>query len=142
MLIICIITCILFTVSCVFANEDINETIGVDDLDDEIKVNVNDTNQVVGDSLSSSAVYFDASADSDGDGSKSNPYKYYKSDRINYGGTVYFADGVYYINNATSIYSSSTYKTTFIGQSAENTIFRSNLEINLISPSLTIHIWS
>lgn len=127
MLIICIITCILFTASCVFANENINETICESDIDDGILVSVNnDTNQYR-DSLSTSVVYFDASASSDGDGSKSNPYKYYKSDRINYGDTVYFADGTYDITEANSIYSSSTYKTTFIGQSVEKTILKSNL---------------
>ena len=128
MFLICIMTCILFSVSCVFANENINETISGANLDDELQVNANGiTDQIYGDSLSASVVYFDASADSDGDGSQSNPYKYYKSDRINYGDTAYFADGIYDINETDSIYSSSTYKTTFIGQSVENTILRSKL---------------
>lgn len=130
MLLICLSTCILFTVSCVFANDVMNETISVNDLDaQELKVNNNDVNNtnLASDSLSTSVVYFDASANSDGDGSKSNPYKYYKSDRINFGDTAYFANGVYDITEANSIYSSSTYKTTFIGQSTQNTIFKSNL---------------
>ena len=131
MLLICITICILFTLSCVYANDVMNETISQKDLDtQELQVNendVNDTDQMLSDSLSTSFVYFDASVNNDGDGSKSNPYKYYKSDRINYGDTAYFANGVYNITEANSIHSSSTYKTTFIGQSRENTIFRSNL---------------
>ena len=77
-----------------------NETINQKDSDLEVLQVSNDVNQTVADSLSSSVVYFDASASSDGDGSKSNPYKYYKSDRINFGDTVYFADGVYDITEA------------------------------------------
>ena len=131
MLIVCISMIALFGVSCVFANDAMNETISVNDLDVRelrtIDNGINNTNQIVGDSLSASVVYFDASANSDGDGSQSNPYKYYKSDRVDYGTTAYFANGVYDITEANNIYSSSAYKTTFIGQSIENTIFKSNL---------------
>lgn len=129
MLIVCISLIALFSVSGVFANDATNETTGVNDLDVlEFQTNgINNTNQVVGDSLSASVVYFDASADKDGDGSQSNPYKYYKSNRVDYGATAYFANGVYDITEANNIYSSSAYKTTFIGQSIENTILRSNL---------------
>jgi C1A family cysteine protease len=80
-----------------------------------------------GDSSSASVVYFDASASKDGDGSKTNPYKYYKSNRIDFGNTAYFANGVYDITDVNSIHSSSAYKTTFIGQSADKTVLRSNL---------------
>ncbi len=113
----------MFTVSGVFANDITDET--------DVQVlqvtgnDVNDTNLQASSSLSTSAVYFDASASSDGDGSQSNPYKVYKADRINYGDTVYFADGVYTISEANSIYSSSKYPTTFIG--SENTILQSGL---------------
>ena len=131
MLLVCIITCMLFTFSCVFANDAMNETISQNDLEAQelpaISSDVNDTNFMVGDSSSASNVYFDASAANDGDGSKSNPYKYYKSDRVNFGDTAYFADGVYDITDSNSIQSSSTYKTTFIGQSVEKTILRSKL---------------
>jgi C1A family cysteine protease len=81
-----------------------------------------------GDSSSASVVYFDASANADGDGSKSNPYKEYKADRIGFGTTAYFANGVYDITESNSIQSSSVYKTTFIGQSVDKTIFRSALK--------------
>ncbi|WP_295610013.1 Ig-like domain repeat protein [uncultured Methanobrevibacter sp.] len=132
MLLVCMITCMLFTFSCVFANDAMNETISQNDLEAQelpaISSDVNNTNVIASNPSSASNVYFDASASNDGDGSKSNPYKYYKSDRINYGDTVYFADGVYDITEPESIYSSSTYKTTFIGQSVEKTILRSNLE--------------
>lgn len=127
-MLICIGVCVLLSVSGVFANDAINETVGVNDIDShELQVNSSDVNPLSSD-LSTSVVYFDASASSDGDGSKSNPYKYYKSDRINFGSTAYFADGVYDITESNSIYSSSTYKTTFIGQSIDNTIFKSSLK--------------
>lgn len=127
---ICIVACILFSLSCVFANDVMNETVGVNDLDSQdLQLTSSDANDSrISSDLSSSTVYFDASASSDGVGSKSNPYKYYKADRINFGDSAYFADGVYTITEANSIYSSSTYKTTFIGQSSENTIFISNLK--------------
>jgi len=123
MLLICMIICLMFTVSGVFANDITNET--------DVQVlqvtgnEVNDTNLQASSSLSTSAVYFNASASSDGDGSQSNPYKVYKADRINYGDTVYFADGEYTISEANSIYSSSKYPTTFIGSG--NTILKSEL---------------
>ncbi|WP_407375803.1 C1 family peptidase [Methanobrevibacter sp.] len=126
------ITCIMLTASCAFASDAANETISQYDDSQNLQVvtnNVNDTYSVLGDSAENSEVYFDANAASDGNGSKESPYKYYQSDRIPYGGTVYFADGVYNIaqNEATSIHSSSTYKTTFIGQSIENTILTTTL---------------
>ena len=131
MLLVCIMTCMLFTFSCVFANDAMNDTISQSDLEAQelpvISSDENNTNVIAIDSSSASNVYFDVSATDDGDGSKSNPYKYYKSDRINYGDTAYFADGVYDITDSNSIQSSSTYKITFIGQSVEKTILRSKL---------------
>lgn len=127
-LLICISISILCTVSCAFANDVMNETVNQNDLDvEDFQLSSSDVNHRDGDSLSNSVVYFDSSADNDGNGSKSSPYKCYKSDRINFGDTVYFADGIYDITDSNSIYSSSAYKTTFIGQSRENTILRSNL---------------
>ena len=82
--------------------------------------------------------YFNASASSDGDGSKANPYKYYKSGRIDYGSTAYFADGIYYIDETDSIYSSSTYNTTFIGQCMEKTILGASLLIICIFVGIII----
>lgn len=126
MLLICILTCVLFSVSCVFANDAMNETIG-HNVEELQLSDANATSLTAGDSSSASVVYFDASAASDGDGSKSNPYKVYKSDRIDFGTTAYFADGVYDITDANAIHSSSAYRTTFIGQSIDKTILRSNL---------------
>lgn len=129
MLLICISISILLTVSCAFANDVNNETISVNDMEvQKLQVNSNDVNDTqLGESLSTSVVYFDASATSDGDGSQSKPYKYYKSDRIDYGTTAYFADGVYDITNSSNIYSSSQYRTSFIGQSVDKTILKFNL---------------
>ncbi len=66
-------------------------------------------------------VYFDASAKSDGTGTKSSPYKYLYDNRITSGMTAYFANGIYSYSGSGKI--SST--TTFIGQSRENTIIKS-----------------
>ncbi len=129
MLLICICISILLTVSCAFASDAANETVSVNDMEvQELQVNSNDVNDTqLGASLSTSVVYFDASTSSDGVGTKSSPYKYYKPDRIDYGTTAYFADGVYEISDSSNIYSSSAYKTTFIGQSVDKTILISKL---------------
>ena len=70
MLIVCISMIALFGVSCVFANDAMNETISVNDLDVRelrtIDNGINNTNQIVGDSLSASVVYFDVSANRTG----------------------------------------------------------------------------
>ena len=129
MLLICISISILLTISCACANDVNNETISVNDMEvQQLQVNSNDVNDTkLAESLSTSVVYFDASASSDGDGSQSKPYKYYSSDRIDYGTTAYFADGVYNINESTNIYSSSQYRTSFIGQSVDKTILKFDL---------------
>ena len=131
MLLICLTMCILFSMSGVFANEVgiINETIGETDLGfQELQINSDDAMiaQQDANNLSSiSEVYFDVSASEDGDGSQSHPYKVYKSDRISYGATAHFADGVYDMSESLSILGD---KITFIGQSKENTrlVFPSN----------------
>ena len=127
-LLICITACILISMSGVFADEIdvLNETICESDIDSQIQVDSEDALASQDDDALSSdfTVYFDASASSDGDGSKSNPYKTYKADRIDYGATAYFSDGVYDITEPISILGE---KTTFIGQSAEKTILRFNI---------------
>ena len=72
-------------------------------------------------------VYFNASASSNGDGSKTNPYKYVNSNTLKgteNGLTAYFANGVYDLNVDFKITSSSI---VLIGESNENTIFNSIL---------------
>lgn len=77
---------------------------------------------------SGNVIYFDASASTNGDGSKSNPFKYINhntlSDRLNSGSevTAYFADGNYSLNTNFIIRSPNA---VFIG--AENTRFNSVL---------------
>ncbi|WP_298524773.1 hypothetical protein, partial [uncultured Methanobrevibacter sp.] len=80
--------CVLLGMSGVFANDSLNETISGSDLDlNSLQANDLDDTQFTQtkETLSVSVVYFNASASIDGDGSKANPYKYYKSDRIGYG---------------------------------------------------------
>ena len=83
-------------------------------------------------SSSSNTIYFDVSADSDGDGSKSNPFKYADSKRLNdyidsgNNFTAYFAKGIYDLNDNLLVKSN----VIFIGEDRENTIFNSKITSN------------
>ncbi len=76
-------------------------------------------------------VYFDASASRDGDGTQSNPFKYVAPNRLPYGCTAYFADGIYEIdstcylrsNDGSELFDVPT-KVTFYGESTAGTIFK------------------
>ena len=77
-----------------------------------------DTNVLTG----SNDIYFNASAESDGRGTQSSPYKYLQYNRLTSGCTAHFADGIYELDSKKGIYSSMT----FMGQSAQNTIIKFN----------------
>lgn len=77
-----------------------------------------DTNVLTG----SNDIYFNASAESDGRGTQSSPYKYLHYNRLTSGCTAHFADGTYELDSKKGIYSSMT----FMGQSAQNTIIKFN----------------
>lgn len=77
-----------------------------------------DTNVLTG----SNDIYFNASAESDGRGTQSSPYKYLQYNRLTSGCTAHFADGTYEMDSKKGIYSSMT----FMGQSAQNTIIKFN----------------
>ena len=77
-----------------------------------------DTNVLTG----SNDIYFNASAESDGRGTQSSPYKYLQYNRLTSGCTAHFADGTYNLDAKKGIYSSMT----LIGQSAQNTIIKFN----------------
>lgn len=77
-----------------------------------------DTNVLTG----SNDIYFNASAESDGRGTQSSPYKYLQYNRLTSGCTAHFADGTYELDSKKGIYSSMT----FMGQSAQNTIIKFN----------------
>lgn len=77
-----------------------------------------DTNVITG----SNDIYFNASAESDGRGTQSSPYKYLQYNRLTSGCTAHFADGTYELDFKKGIYSSMT----FMGQSAQNTIIKFN----------------
>jgi C1A family cysteine protease len=76
-------------------------------------------------------VYFDASSRTDGDGTRNNPFKYVTDNRLPYGCTAYFANGVYEIgetcsaqsNDGSDFYDVKT-KVTFIGESTDGVIFK------------------
>ena len=65
------------------------------------------------DILSAQDVYFNASAEVDGDGSMEHPYKTLNVQRIGYGNTLHFANGVYNLQRTVTIN-----KAIFIGQDA------------------------
>ena len=92
---------------------------------DEILSNSNMDSNLIG--VDEIEIYFDASAKTNGDGSKSNPYKYINQNTLNVNSgkdiTAYFADGVYKLNTPFKINSN----VVLIGESTENTIFNSVL---------------
>ena len=83
--------------------------------------------------LSAQDIYFNASADIDGDGSRENPYKVLNTQRIGYGNTLHFANGVYNLTRAVSINSA-----IFIGEDAQKTIINHNGRELSVSTSLTL----
>lgn len=85
------------------------------------------------DILSGQEIYFNASAEVDGDGSKDNPYKFLNTQRIGYGNTLIFANGVYDLTRTVAINTA-----TFIGQDAQNTIINQNGRGLSVSNSLTL----
>ena len=114
LLVISLLFCILFTISSVYAQDiDMNDTIVCDDDYKVIEViNENECNESTiaytdnDELLRDSTIYFDASASTDGDGSKSKPYKVFKWNRISSKSTVYFANGEYTLDNKKSLDSS------------------------------------
>ncbi|WP_297983483.1 C1 family peptidase [uncultured Methanobrevibacter sp.] len=84
-------------------------------------------------------IYFNASAETDGVGTKNSPYKYVTDSRLPYNGyglTAYFADGVYELDEEIYLYSNGAMAyldifdvitdTVLIGESTEGTIFRTS----------------
>ena len=76
----------------------------------------------------SQTVYFNSSAEIDGDGSQSKPYKYLTSQRIGSGNILVFANGEYELSKSLSISAA-----TFYGENPSKTII--NLNNNKISTS-------
>ena len=98
-----------------------NNTICNDSLGDVMSIENIETsqdNEILGDTTK--IVYFNASAEIDGNGSINNPYKYLRANRLNQVTTAYFADGVYKLDNSRGVYTNLE----IIGQSAENTIIK------------------
>ena len=136
LIVISILVCVFFIMSSVSAadiDEGMNQTLNSDESVELSQEDVSNDDAVSAqndeDILSDTVIYFDASASYDGDGSQSKPYKYYETDKIPYGSTVYFAAGVYEVESTLSISSSLNYKTTFIGAGSQNTIFHSSNSI-------------
>ncbi|MBR0272318.1 MAG: hypothetical protein IJQ68_10100, partial [Methanobrevibacter sp.] len=118
---ILVILLIFICIPLSFASEDnsLNDTVYTQSTDDDI--------------LSAQEIYFNASAEVDGDGSKENPYKTLNIQRIGYGNTLYFANGVYELQRTTTIN-----KATFIGQDADKTVINQNGREIYVSGSLTL----
>ena len=77
--------------------------------------------------------YFDASAENDGDGSLSNPYKYLKADRIRANANLYLANGEYQLDNPKSIE-----EVNIIGSDVESTIIKYDGVAFTVNNHLTI----
>lgn len=131
----------LFTISEISANAiDSNNNTGINDspyILKDIPEENNGQEQLAhaldNDELSANYVYFNSSAKTDGVGTRTNPYKIFKWNRVGSEDTAYFADGVYTIDSTKYLYSSFK-SLNFIGQSSENTILKSinnNNEINV-----------
>ena len=130
-LLILLIMLTLFTLSSVSAS-DLNltdddfagETVNAIAIDDTIASGIDFEDKLSDAEL---VLYFDASASSNGDGSKSRPYKYVNQNTLNVNSgkniTAYFADGIYSLNTPFKI----TSNVVLIGESKENTIFNSAL---------------
>ena len=128
---------ILFFVSLSAVNA---EEIATENIDDEIVTMENNDDVLAFEDV----IYFNASAASDGDGSKSNPYKYISNSRIEYGDTAYFADGVYEIDELIDIYSNSeTTQVKFYGESSEGTILKSSFGTVpiFVNDNARLYVW-
>lgn len=124
------------TVSEIQAIDDIEEIQVNNDLGDTqeeiVSASDNGTGKVgEGDDIYAQTMYFNASAPSDGDGSRLNPYKYVTDARLPYGVTAYFANGVYELNGNIDLYSndgselfSYPSKVTLFGESTDGVIFK------------------
>ena len=66
-------------------------------------------------------IYFDSSVENDGNGTQSNPYKYFAGDKIGDNAIIYMADGDYFLNESVNVGN-----ITIIGQSRNNTIIYGN----------------
>ena len=67
------------------------------------------------------SIYFDSSVENDGNGTQSNPFKYFSSEKIGDNAIVYLADGEYLLDE-----SFNAGNLTIIGQSRNNTIIHGN----------------
>ena len=139
----------IFSISAVSAQDNITDAVsGIEIADDfkEMQVDNNKTGENNGDIISSrdsddgkvgegddiyaQTMYFNASAATDGDGSKANPYKYVTDGRLPYGVTAYFANGVYEIYGTCDLYSNDGVlitpptQVTFYGESTDGVIFK------------------
>ena len=89
--------------------------------------------------ISSNIIYFNSSADYDGNGSQSNPYKYFSSYKVQDNSILYFADGQYTLNRDLSfsnltIIGNDPLKTIINGHglkiTSSKTLYISNVTLN------------
>ena len=97
---------------------EINNFTDIGDSFSDVTVSDSESDEILTSDIAE--VYFNASAERDGNGSQDNPYKFLRSNRLNQIDVAYFADGVYRLDNYRGIYSDIE----LIGQSAENTIIK------------------
>lgn len=83
--------------------------------------------------ISSNNIYFNASAENDGNGTLSNPYKYFSTNKIQDNSVLYFANGEYNLNKG------FTYSNlTIIGNNPLNTKINGNNKVITSSGNLYI----
>ena len=112
---------VLILIPTVFAAD--NETTLFVESSDNVAISISDDSDILGES---NDYYFNASADSDGNGSVESPYKYL-NDRIRDNSNLYFADGEYNLTASENIR-----EVNIIGSNVEKTI------INIFSKQLGI----
>ena len=106
---------LLMIIPASFAADNGTEMLSYDDTNDTQVVSV----PLERDILSAGEIYFDASAETDGDGSASSPYKELKANRIQANCNLHFANGEYQLD---------TYKyidqVNIIGSDVDRTIIK------------------
>ena len=109
-----------------------DDAIDVESTSDIEEVSSSDSGEIKvgeGDDIYAQTMYFDASVDVDGDGSRNSPFKYVTDARLPYGVTAYFANGVYEISSACDLFSNNgdsdnPSQVIFYGASTDGVIFK------------------
>ena len=107
-----------------------NDTVALNlDVNDDAPISI-DNNDVL---QASNDYYFNASVESDGDGSQNTPYKYLFAERIKANSNLHLANGEYNLNDSKTIQ-----EVTIIGSDVDKTIIRYDGVAFTVENKLTI----